>query len=177
MFLNFPSRKLQTLSVNHFASVAFAKRVPFLLHCAKYPFIVLFCLFISFCDCNIPLPSLPLIMRINFPRSYFVFSSTPSLYIWLGTRWYNGIDIHRAGTVVVWRSRYPSPLLLSAYLARLIWSHLPLLYYTHCAMVEDGIWKKIWLIRYRVYEQVRPLPVSTVLLHLRVDFDYGNDYA
>ena len=56
-----------------------------------------------------------------------------------------------AGIAVVWRSRYRT-LLLSAYLARLIWSHLPLLYYTHCAMVEDGIWKKIWLIRHRVYE-------------------------
>ena len=62
-----------------------------------------------------------------------------------------------AGIAVVWRYRYrtllPHPsLLLSAYLARLIWSHLPLLYYTHCVMVEDGIWKKIWLIRHRVYE-------------------------
>ena len=45
----------------------------------------------------------------------------------------------------------------SAYLARLIWSHLPLLYYTHCVMVEDGIWKKIWLIRDRVYEQEKSL--------------------
>ena len=64
------------------------------------------------------------------------------------------------------------PLLL-AYLARLIWSHLPLLYYTHCVMVEDGIWKKIWLIRHRVYDESEmSLLVTPKFLHLRVEIDH-----
>ena len=120
------------------------------------PFIVLFCLFISFRDCNIPL-ALSAVFNAN-QVSPKLFSSTTFyvLRFWLRARWHNVIGIHGAGgTAVVCWSGYSTlpPSLPSAYLARLIWSHLPLLYYTHCVMVEDGIWKKIWLIRDRVYEQ------------------------
>ena len=112
--------------------------------------------FISFRDCNIPL-ALSDVFNANQ-----LFSSTTYnvLRFWLRTRWHNVIGIHGAGgTAVVCWSGYSTlpPSLPSAYLARLIWSHLPLVYYTHCVMVEDGIWKKIWLIRDRVYEQEKSL--------------------
>ena len=116
--------------------------------------------FISFRDCNIPL-ALSAVFNAN-QVSPKLFSSTTSyvLRFWLRARWHNVIGIHGAGgTAVVCWSGYSTlpPSLPSTYLARLIWSHLPLLYYTHCVMVEDGIWKKIWLIRDRVYEQEKSL--------------------
>ena len=66
-----------------------------------------------------PPSSLPLLIRVNFPvamfRKWMIFLR---IGIAIQGQWLCG----------------PDPSL--AYLARLIWSHLPLLYYTHCVMVE-----------------------------------------